>query len=325
MKKILALSLSIIIFVGVFAGCTNSSDSKATKDAIKIEKTSQAKEPKAKTVVDELGRTVEIPKNPQKILGLTSAVMEALYNVDIAPIGKVEEYKIRKEGIDLPSVGMTTTLNIEKICELEPDFIIASSRYHASIQKDLELVGCPVYFFDPDATGEISIVDLTPFIGELLGKPDAGNKYRKDIKSLAANLETQINNIGGYETGMIIKTGDTIICAQRSSGYGALLTLLGIDNIVPDNLPNAKKSPYVNYDVEQILKDDPNVIFVIAPGKDAIANKAILENIKSDKKWSQLSAIKNGNIFMLPFAINPNRMNVEDMLNETAKLIINKK
>lgn len=327
MKKILALSLSLVMVASIFAGCANqsSSEPQPTQEATDSEETNKTDEPKAKTLVDELGRTVEIPENPQKVLGLTSAVMEALFNVGVTPVGKVEEYKIRKEGIELPSVGMTNTLNVEKICELEPDFIIASSRYHASIQKDLELVGCPVYFFDPDATGEISIVDLTPFIGDLLGKTDAGNQYAENIRSLASDLETQINNIGGYETGMIIKTGDTVTCAQRSSGYGALLILLGIDNIVPDDLPNAKKSPYVAYDVEQILKDDPNVIFVIAPGKDAEANKAILQNIKSDEKWSQLSAVKNGNIFMLPFSVNPNRMNVEDMLNETAKLIINKK
>lgn len=139
---------------------------------------------------------------------------------------------------------------------------------------------------------------------------------------LSDDLKSQITEIGGYEKGMIIKTGDTVTSAQKSSGYGALLMLLGIDNIVPDNLPNAKKSPYVSYDVEQIIKEDPEVLFVIAPGKDADANKAILADIKSDEKWSQLSAIKNDKVFMLPFSVNPNRMNVEDMLSTMAKLII---
>ncbi len=329
MKKILVLILSFVVIIGVFTGCERETvveDPSVEESELVEEDVSEPSEGEegANTFVDELGRTVEIPENPEKVLGLTSAVMEALFNIGVTPVGKVEEYKIRDEGMALTSVGMTKSPNIEKIYELEPDFIIASSRFHAAIENELVLADCPIYFFDPDATGEISIVDLTPFVGELLGKPDAGDEYKSQIMEIGNDLEKQISEIGGYETGMIIRTGDTITSAQRSSGYGALLILLGIENIVPDNLPNASKSPYVSYDVEQIIKDNPDVIFVIAPGKDQDANKSILADIKSDEKWSELDAIKNDDIFMLPFAVNPNRMNVEDMLNTTADLIIKK-
>lgn len=320
MKKILAVFLSLIMVFTIFVGCKRQ-----TKTQNISSKSPPEENVEIKTLVDELGRTVEIPENPKKVLGLTSAVMEALFNVGVTPVGKVEEYNIRDEGIALPSVGMTNTLNIEKIYELEPDFIIASSRYHAAVQNELEIAGCPIYFFDPDSTGEISIVDLTPFVGDLLGIPNAGETYRTQIMDLADELKEKISEIGEYETGMIIKTGDTITSVQRSSGYGALLILLGINNIVPDNLPGAKKSPYVTYDLEQIIKDNPDVIFVIAPGKDKDANKTILDSIKSDEKWSQLDAIKKDKIFMLPFSVNPNRMNVGDMLKTTANLIIEKK
>lgn len=325
MKKILALIISFIIILGVFTGCGIQNENPGESSDSTSQTNAKPSDSERNTVVDELGRIVEIPENPQKILGLTSAVMEALFNIGITPIGKVEEYKIRSEGIKLTSVGMTNNLNIEKICELEPDFIIASSRYHASVKAELELAGCPVYFFDPDAVGDVSIVDLTPFIGNLLGKSDDGNAYKLAVEATANTLKEQISTKGDYKSGLIIKTGDTVTCAQRSSGYGALLIMLGIENIVPDNLPNAKKSPYVAYDVEQIINDNPDVIFVIAPGKDQESNKAVLQEIKADENWSQFDAVKNGNIFMMPFSVNPNRMNVEDMLNTTANLIINKK
>lgn len=139
MYKKIAILLSLVMVMGLLAACGNPPVDDSSKDPSTNS---------SKTLVDELGRTVEIPENPERVLGLTSAVMEALFNVGITPIGKVEEYKIRDEGIALESVGMTQTLNVEKIIELEPDFIIASSRYHASIKDELELVNCPIYFFD---------------------------------------------------------------------------------------------------------------------------------------------------------------------------------
>lgn len=320
MKKTLVIFLSLIMIFTIFISCQKQAETQKVSSEPLSEENAEIR-----ILVDELGRTVEIPENPKRILGLTSAVMEALFNVGITPVGKVEEYNIRNEGVALPSVGMTNALNIEKIYELEPDFIIASSRYHAAIRNELEIANCPIYFFDPDSTGEISIVDLTPFVGELLGVPNAGDAYRLQIMDLADELKEKISVIGGYETGMIIKTDQTITCAQSSSGYGALLILLGINNIVPDNLPGAKKSPFVTYDFEQIIKDNPDVIFVVAPGKNEDANRVILNDIKSDEKWSHLDAIKEDKIFMLPFLVNPNRMNVEDMLTTTANLIFDKK
>lgn len=335
MKKILSILMATVISLGALSGCSGASsdaekveNSNSVSSAVEKTESSIAVSAQAasiKTVTDELGREVTIPENPQKVIGLTSAVMEALYNVGISPIAKVEEYKIREEGMALPSIGQTTKLNVEAICELSPDFIIASSRYHASFKAELESVGCPVYFFDPDAVGDISIVDLTPFIGELLGKTEVGDNYKNAILTTAEELKTAISQKSDIRTGLIIRTGETVTCAQRASGYGALLILLGIENIVPDDLPNASKSPYVAYDIEQIVLDNPDVIFIIAPSKDTESNKKVLQDFKADEKWSKLSAVQNNNIFMLPFSVNPNRMNVENMLKTTAGLITKEK
>jgi iron complex transport system substrate-binding protein len=341
MKKFIALLISIVVLTAGLVGCgseaqqteTKQTESKQTESAVQTSQESTSSVPDQndvdavsdRVVTDELGREVTIPADPQRVLGLTSAVMEALYNIGIEPIGKVEEYKIREEGISLESIGMTNSLNIEKICELEPDFIIASSRYHASIRSELELAGCPVCFFDPDATGEISIVDLTPFVGELMGREGEGNQYKQEVLSLAQNLKEQITQTGDVKTGLIIKTGDSITCAQKSSGYGALLILLGIENIVPADLPNAKKLPYVVYDSERIIMDDPDIVLVIAPGNDSEANQALLQDIKQDDKWSDLSAVKNNNMHMMPFKLNPNRQDVKGMLQSVADLILDNK
>ena len=210
-------------------------------------------EVETKVVIDELGRSVAIPQNPQRVVALTSAVMQSLYNIGIPPVGKVDEYRVTKEGMALPSVGKTSAINIEAVYALNPDLIIASSRFHSALKEALEQSGAAVYFFDPDKVGEISVVDLNIYLGKLLDREKEGRKYVESIYSLARDLRTDIVEPLGIGSAVMIKDGDTITAAQSASSYGSMLKLLGLRNIVPDNLPGSGRGSFVKYSIVTIL------------------------------------------------------------------------
>ena len=86
-------------------------------------------------VKDDLGREVTIPENPQRVLALTSAAMQAVVNSGAMPVGKVEDYRISEKGMALPSVGRADSINIEAVYALKPDLIVASSRFHAALKE----------------------------------------------------------------------------------------------------------------------------------------------------------------------------------------------
>ncbi|WP_164522308.1 ABC transporter substrate-binding protein [Halocella sp. SP3-1] len=275
-----------------------------------------------KTVKDELGREVVIPENPERILALTSAAMQALFNIEITPVGKVDNYKVSKEGMELPSVGTASSVSIESVYALKPDLIIASSRFHSAIEEELEKTGAVVYYFDPDKVGDIPVVEVTAYIGKLLGKDDIAREYVQSVFKIADELKEKIDFQTDIETGIVIQDGSTIVAAQNASSYGSMLTLLGIDNIVPDNLPNAKKSSFVPLNVESILASNPDIVLIMMSGKNTKNNKAILEKFKSDPQWAALDAVKKNRILILPFSVNPNRSTPEDMVQATAKAIL---
>ncbi len=275
----------------------------------------------AKVVIDELSRSVKIPNSPQRVLALTSAVMQSLYNIGISPVGKVEEYRVTKEGMGLPSVGMTNAINIEAVYALNPDLIIASSRFHAALKESLEQSGAAVYFFDPDKVGEISVVDLTAYIGNLLGREADGKQYVQSIHALSQELRTAIVEPLGIKRAVMIQDGETITAAQSASSYGAMLKLLGLENIVPDNLPGAGKASFVNYTIETILQQNPDVVFIVASSNNAENNRAQLEKIKNDDQWKHFAMQQGGRFVLLPFAANPNRSSIEDMLRITAEAL----
>ncbi len=259
-KKAAAFVLVVIMLLAVFSGCgkqqvaSTSGSSDASINQSTAEKDgSQAIEQESKTVVDDLGREVTIPAKPQRILALVSARMEDLFNLGITPVGKVDEYKIRQEGIDLPSVGSATNINIEAIYQLKPDLIIAHSRNQGSIAEALEETGFPVYYFDPVVDAETSEDDVLMFLADLLGKKEEAEAYVSQINAFAEDYKEQIAAQTDIKTAVIIKDGDTITAAQTASGFGSVLTALGLENVVPEGLPGSGTSTFVAFDIETIM------------------------------------------------------------------------
>ncbi|WP_187389267.1 ABC transporter substrate-binding protein [Acetobacterium wieringae] len=311
MKKLLVLLTVTALMVTMLAGCSQSS---AKEEAV-TEKNA--------VVTDELGREVTIPENPQRILCLVSSAMNAMYNLGLEPIGKVEEYKISETGMALPSVGQAQAINMEAVYELKPDLIIASSRYHAALEEELEKSGAVVYFFDPDAVGEISVVDITGYFGKILNREAEGDAYVQKVMDQAAEIKTKVAATG-LKTGIMLQTGDSIMAAQTGTAYGAMMIMMGLENVVPDDLPNAKKSPLVAFDAEAIAAANPDVIYLIAQSNDPEAGKQMKQSFMQDEKWAELSAVKNKNVVVLPFKANPNRVTPEEMLTLTANALLEK-
>lgn len=313
--RITAFALAVVMMLSMgLAGCSDKPPAQPSEQSADV----QTKN----TVTDELGRNVTIPENPQKILALTSATMQALLNIGITPIGKVDEYKVTEEGMALPSVGTPSNVNIEAVYALQPDLIIASSRFHSSLEQELEKSGAVVYYFDPDKVGDIPVVDVTSYIGKLVSKEDIAEQYVQSVYAAVNEFKKKIASETDIKTGIVIQDGDTIVAAQNASSYGSMLTLLGIDNIVPDNLPNATKSSFVPFDVETILASNPDLVLIMTSSKDAENNKVILEKFKNDPQWAALDAAKKNQLLILPFSVNPNRSTPDIMIKATAEAVL---
>lgn len=322
MNKTLQIIL-VILLIGVSlvsAGCTESEKDPGRYDDLGAAGNGNI-EKSGKIVTDELGREVTIPADPTRVLALTSAAMQALLNVGVTPVGKVEDYKTSELGMALPSVGTSSNINVESVCALKPDLIIASSRFHAIYKEEFERSGMVVYYFDPDKVGDIPLVELTPYLAKLVGKEVEAEQYVRSVYDTANELKVKVADTG-IKTGIMIQDGDTINAAQSASGLGSMFTLLGIENIVPANMPNAKKASFVPFDAETIIKKNPDLIFIVTQSKDPESNKAVIERFKKDPQWSGLSAVKNNKVLILPFSVNPNRSTPEAMVKATAEAIL---
>ena len=280
------------------------------------------KENGGKVVTDHMGREVEIPEEIKRPVSLHHNLMEGLYIIGLEPVATVDNYRARPEAAELPKLGHTRNINVEAVYAVNPDFIVAHTRFHGQMVDALEEIGVPVFMLDPDQAGDAPLYDSPLYLGTLLGREDAAQAFVDKVEKKAADLAKQIREKTDIRTGVIIGPFDTIRAAQPASGYGSILTGLGIENIVPEDMPGATQEAYVPFDIETITAADPDVILIRPESKNQKQNKQRLASYGANPMWAELTAVKNGNIYMLPFRMHPGRATADEMYQMTADAIL---
>lgn len=215
---------------------------------------------------DDLEREVEVPAQPQRVLALNSAMMEMVFELGVTPVGKVSEYIVpRPEAQDLPGISFENSPNIEMINKLAPDLIIAHARNHGQIQDSLEATGAAVFYIDP-GKAEDQLIGRIDLVSDVLGCKDEADVCVQKIQEKAENLQ-EILAESPIKTALLIQGGSQAVrAAQTFCFWGRLLSFLGIENIVPEEVAETTKAGFVNFDIETVIQKDPDVLLILQPG-----------------------------------------------------------
>ncbi|HHU76796.1 MAG TPA: ABC transporter substrate-binding protein [Firmicutes bacterium] len=307
---------------------------------------------------DDLGRKVEISDQPERVLVLNSSMTEMVFELGVIPVGKVSEYVIpRPEAEDLPEISFENSPNIEIINQLAPDLIIAHVRNHGQILDSLEATGAAVFYIDPNEA-EDQLIGSIELIGELLNRQPEAFAHIKKAQDRATELREKLL-ASPIKTALLIQGGDQAVrAAQDFCFWGRLLYLLGIENIVPEEVAKTTKAGFVNFDIETVIQEDPDALLVLQPGfrnvpegnqgqgggekgggnqgqqgksSDAaktqqpgksISPEELLAIYQNDPMWQRLSAVKNGRIYIVPDNVSPGRIGTIDALEVMAGLLM---
>lgn len=272
-----------------------------------------------RVLVDHLGRAVALPPLPQRVLALHRAFIRDLLELGVLPIGRVEEYTYEEEIRVLPSVGSEKAPDLEVIYALAPDLIIANTRLHVPLFEALEKSGAAVFFIDPEKFSD-PLLERVLFIAQVVGREDAGKAYAARLDALSAKLREQVARCG-YHTAIVVQGGaESVLVSQPTGMYHGLLVRLGLENVVPQGLPGAGRSTWVRFDIEAIMKADPDVFIVRAAGSSK-AEDELLNYYRTAPEWQGVRAIREGRIYVLPARVNPGEITAEEALQILANLL----
>ncbi len=265
-------------------------------------KPQEEQRPETVEFTDSLGRTVTVPGNIEKVAvsgPLAQIVLFALCPDELVGVASkwsaaAEQY-IDSKYYDLPELGQLYggkgELNLETLLASGAQVVIDVGEPKATAKEDLdalqEQTGIPFVHI----TGTTQTMgDAYTKLGELLNKKDEAKVLADYCTSTYQKMEELAGKV--QKVNALYCLGDQGLNVIAKGSFHAEIIDLMINNVAQVDDPSSKGTGN-EVDIEQILKWDPDVI-VFAPD-------SIYDTVADDAVWQQVSAIRTGQYYKVPF------------------------
>ncbi len=239
------------------------------------------------TVVDARGETIIFESPPERIVSFMASNTEILFHLGLGDrVVAVDDFSDHPEEVQgLPKLGDAFGVNYELIVNMSADVVVTAA-YNTDMIDYLEGIDQKVV-----ATGATTVEDVysdMELLGEMCG---IGN----EAKDMADAMRGQMDEITEETRGLseedrpkvlyVVSTYQGIWTTGGETFQNTLLTNAGGNNIA------SEKTGWVSLSEEEILAADPEVIIATETVRSG------LEETLEKESWSEISAVKNDNIF----------------------------
>ena len=232
------------------------------------------------TITDDLGNTVTIEEEPERVVSLSPSNTETLFalGADERIVGRTDYCSYPEEAAEVPSIGTYTSPNTELIISMTPDVIFASDYIDDSIRSQVEGAGAKVIVFAASDLEGVEqniltagqVLNLNGEAKEITDGMEAEMAQLQEILSANTEEKSAFIDLGGYYS------------AGEGSLLGNMLEDIGVRNVAADT---GEMWPQLS--VEKIIESDPDVY---------ISLYTTPEELKQVSGLSELDCIKNDRI-----------------------------
>lgn len=236
---------------------------------------------------DSYGRDVVIPKKPESIISLGPNATEIIFSLGRGQnlIGRTQFCDYPAETASIETIGNMQEPNIERIIELNPDLVIAST--HVSLEKIklLEKAGIPIVGIYNDSTFE-GVFNTIRDIGKVLGETNNAERLIFEMGITIADVSKRVEDLDKPSVYYVVGFGDWgDFTAGGDTFINQMIEMAGGDNIASDVSGWA-------YSLEKIIEKDPEYI---------ICSKfwGTKELFEATPNYKDLTAVKEGRLIAI--------------------------
>ena len=305
-KKVFSLIICSVFLLS-FSACSNrNSSSTDKKDSSQISTATSY----PLTFKDSYGRKVKIDKEPQRIVSTAPNITEI-----VCALGKKGKLIGRTDFCNYPndvkaiqSIGGIQNPNIEKIVELKPDIVIASSLFTKEAVQKLQALNVNVVVITDDESFE-GTYNIIKKVGEVINAKDKATEVVSNMQKKVASVIEKVKGKPASTVYYVISYGkDGDFTAGKNTFIGKLINMAGGKNAADDVDGWA-------YSLEKLVEKNPDILICF---KDTGAK----EGMKTTSGYKDLNAVKNNKVYEIDNGIlNIQGPRLADGLEELAKII----
>ncbi len=324
MNRILKL-LTVVFLIVSLTACGNVKDAAKNTTEVNSEvstiETSVASETAATdstvqktiypmTIKDSYDREVVIAKQPQRVISIAPNITETIFALEAQSIlvGRTEYCDYPPETVKIESIGSIKEPSIEKIAELKPDLVIASTHFSKDTLTKLEDLKIPTVVLYGEESFE-GVYETISKVGNVLNSNEKAELLISDMKKKVEDVKKAVEGKDKPTVYYVIgygKSGD--YTAGNNTFIGQLLEMAGAVNAAAD-VTDWK------YSLERLIEKNPEIMICPSVG-------GYKQGLESTNGYKDLDAVKNKKLYEIDEnLINRQGVRLADGLAELAKII----
>ena len=249
------------------------------------------------TIIDGLGREVQLVSAAERIVSLAPSNTEILFALGAGDkvVGRDEFSDYPEEAKTIASVGGSMgQYSLEAIVALKPDLVLAAEINSPELVKSLEDLGITVYYLSNPKTLEGLYTNIE-IVATLTGRDPT--KLTDSLKARVAAVDEKIMPLNSRPS-VFYEIDATDPSKPYTAGVDTFINLL-INRAGGANFTELAgvTDPYPQIGLEQLLVTQPNFIIL----GDAMWGTTP-ESVAARPGWNALIAVTEGNVF--PFDDN---------------------
>jgi ABC-type Fe3+-hydroxamate transport system substrate-binding protein len=235
----------------------------------------------SRILTDELGRRVEVPDHPHRIVCLAPSITDAVFALGAgADVVAISDYtKYPAQALQKPSVGGTLHPSVETILSLHPDLVLGiQTKAQSESAEQITRLGIPVFLVDPKGLA-----------GILRSVASLGHATNRDAQAatLLSNLNRRIAAVRARVKGKPTPTVfmpiwyDPILTIGKHAFITEIIEAAGGRSVTDDLAPD-----WPQISMEAVIARAPQALLLNRDGK------LTFDALKGRPGWSSLPAIQ---------------------------------
>lgn len=223
----------------------------------------------------------------------TVYIMEKL-NIDLVAVPDSDIDKMPERYKDVPKVGMAMTPDIEKLKQLNPDYVFSPVSLISDLLPKYKAANLDYGFLNLNNIDGMykSIEDL----GDLLDRKKEAKALIEDYKEFIEDYKAKHRDKKAPKVLVLMGLPGSYVVATENSYAGSLIKLAGAENVY-----EGTDQQFITINTEDMLKKDPDMILRTAHAMPDDVMEMFKKDFAENDIWKHFRAVKENKVYDLDY------------------------